>query len=399
MRGRDPRLEIRPHDVPQDPDRQPWRNRVPRHQDGAPPQRAHGRRVLRGRRERTPHAPRRRGGADRPAPGARELPRHRAHHRRRAEDGCGGDPPRLRFPVRERGVRAGVRGCGHRVHRAADRRDPRDGQQERRQVADGEGAGAAGAGVSRRSAGVGLPAPGGRWHRLPGAAEAVRGRRRQGDAHRREVVRVRRRAGLVQAGGDGELRRRPCADRTLRHPAAAYRDPGVRRPPRSLRLPVRARLLGAAAPPEGARGGTGPRHDRDAPARDGRGRSRRRARGALRRRRHGGVHRRPGRPLLLHGDEHAAAGRASGHRDDHRTGPRRVAAARRGRRAAAGHAGAARDPRTLAGGAHLRGGPGPRLPAVDRTARAPRARRRSRCTCASTRASSRATRSRRTTIR
>ncbi len=43
--------------------------------------------------------------------------------------------------------------------------------------------------------------------------------------------------------------------------------------------------------------------------------------------------------------------------------------------------------------------PGPRLPAVDRHARAPRAAARRRRTCASTPASSRATRSRRSTTR
>ena len=75
-------------------------------------------------------------------------------------------------------------------------------------------------------------------------------------------------------------------------------------------------------------------------ARDGRGRGRRGAGGRLRRRRHGRVHRRAGRQLLLHGDEHAAAGRAPGHRDDHRARPGRVAAARRRRRAAAADAGA-----------------------------------------------------------
>ena len=105
-----------------------------------------------------------------------------------------------------------------------------------------------------------------------------------------------------------------------------------------------------------------------APRGDGRGRRRGREGGRLRRRRHGRVHRPSRRPLLLHGDEHAAAGRAPGDRDDHRPRPGRVAAPRRRRRAAAarqdelaihGHAIEARiyaeDPDT-------------RLPAVDRHA-------------------------------
>ena len=67
---------------------------------------------------------------------------------------------------------------------------------------------------------------------------------------------------------------------------------------------------------------------------DGRGRRRGGAGGRLRRRGHGRV---PvdGARVLLPRDEHAPAGRAPGHRDDHRPRPRRVAAARRRRRAAA----------------------------------------------------------------
>ena len=57
----------------------------------------------------------------------------------------------------------------------------------------------------------------------------------------------------------------------------------------------------------------------------------------LHRRRHGRVHRvrRPARRVLLHGDEHPPAGRASGHGDGHRRRPRRAAGAHRRRRAAA----------------------------------------------------------------
>ena len=80
-------------------------------------------------------------------------------------------------------------------------------------------------------------------------------------------------------------------------------------------------------------------------------------------RRHGRVHRRRlGRPtLLVHGDEHPPAGRASGHRGDHRARPGRMAAARRRRRAAAA------ERRSRSGhrrpcdrGAALRRGPGTR---------------------------------------
>ena len=95
--------------------------------------------------------------------------------------------------------------------------------------------------------------------------------------------RVRGGARVVQARGDVELRRRPCADREIRDAPAPRRDPGVRRQPRPLRVSLRARLLGAAAPPEGAGGGARARHDRGAPARDGRGGGRGGARGGLRR--------------------------------------------------------------------------------------------------------------------
>ena len=80
----------------------------------------------------------------------------------------------------------------------------------------------------------------------------------------------------------------------------------------------------------------------------------------LRRRGHRRVHRRAGRPLLLHGDEHAAAGRASGHRDDHRPRPGRVAAARRGRRAAA----AARRTSSRSAATRSRRGSTPRIPSA-----------------------------------
>ena len=127
-------------------------------------------------------------------------------------------------------------------------------------------------------------------------------------------------------------------------------------------------------------------------ARDGRGRGRRGAGGGLRRRRHGRVHRRPGRALLLHGDEHAPAGRASGHRDDHRaaTWSNGSCASPPASRCRCTQD-AARDPRPRHRGAPLRRGPDARLPAVDRHAARTCAAGRIARTCASTPASSRAT--------
>ena len=100
--------------------------------------------------------------------------------------------------------------------------------------------------------------------------------------------------------------------------------------------PVRARLHAAAPAPEDHRGGAGTRaRAGDARARIGQCRHRCRPGRGLRERRHGRVPARPVGRLLLHRDEHAAAGRASGDRGDHRPGSGRVAAAHRRRRAAA----------------------------------------------------------------
>jgi 3-methylcrotonyl-CoA carboxylase alpha subunit len=74
-----------------------------------------------------------------------------------------------------------------------------------------------------------------------------------------------------------------------------------------------------------------------------------------------GIHRRwRGRPaprrVLVHGDEHAASGRASGDRGDHRRGPGRVAVARGRRRGPARTTGGAGDHRSCGRGAALRRG-------------------------------------------
>ena len=70
--------------------------------------------------------------------------------------------------------------------------------------------------------------------------------------------------------------------------------------------------------------------------------------------------------VLLHGDEHPAAGRAPGHRAGHRARPGRVAAADRRGGAADGRAGRRRPDRSRDRGARLRRGPVARLPAVRR---------------------------------
>ncbi len=97
---------------------------------------------------------------------------------------------------------------------------------------------------------------------------------------------------IVPARSQGLVRRRPRPDREVRRAAAARRDPGVRRRIRQRGVPVRARLLGAAPPSEGDRGGPGPGHDAGTAQRDGRSGCRRRQGGRLCRRRHRRVHRR-----------------------------------------------------------------------------------------------------------
>ena len=73
----------------------------------------------------------------------------------------------------------------------------------------------------------------------------------------RSAGRTRRGAGWrAPRGGEG-FRRPATAARALRREGPPRRDPGVRRHPRRGRAPVRARLLAAAPPPEGDRGGAG----------------------------------------------------------------------------------------------------------------------------------------------
>ena len=110
------------------------------------------------------------------------------------------------------------------------------------------------------------------------------------------------------------------------------RGPGARRRARHRVGGRRTRMLDPAAPEDHRGGAVAARrtHCRHAAKLFDAGAGRDRHR--LHRRGHRRVHGRRQRRLLLPGDEHPAAGRASGHRTHHRPRPRRAATARRRRR-------------------------------------------------------------------
>ena len=201
-------------------------------------------------------------------------------------------PSGLRLSVRECRIRRGLRRGRHRLRRPAAVGDPRHGAEGPRQGADGEGRRAGRAGLSRRAAGAGVPQAEGLRDRLSGADQGGRRRRRQGHAARRQARRLRGCAGGRAARGQKLVRRRARADREIRRRAAPHRDAGVRRRARQRDPSQRARLLAAAPPSEGDRGGAGAGHERGAARRDGRGRGQGGAGGRLCRRRHRRVHRR-----------------------------------------------------------------------------------------------------------
>ena len=77
----------------------------------------------------------------RPGAEPRVVPADRPDHRGLQADRRRGGPPRLRLPLRERGVRAPRRGGGHRLHRPEARVDRGDGRQDRLEEARGRGQG------------------------------------------------------------------------------------------------------------------------------------------------------------------------------------------------------------------------------------------------------------------
>src|SRR2546421_478771 len=238
----------------------------------------------------------------------------------------------------------------HHLRRPDRRPDPPDGRQGRGTRARPAAQGADGAGVPRSGGGRGRGVNAGRKARLPGDHQGGRGRRWEGDAGGAGWGAVP--AGVLagQAGGAGGVRLGRGVPREVPRPPAAHRDPDHGRHARAHHAPVRARLLGAAAPPEARRGSAQPRRGCDAAP------GHRRLRGAARRSdrlRGRGDDRVPARRgrllLLLHGDEHPHPGRASRHRDVHELRPGEGANPR-GR----GRAPVVRDERQPAAGARDR---------------------------------------------
>ena len=198
------------------------------------------------------------GHPDRPGPGGASYLNVDAVVERGARGGRRRGAPRLRVPVGERAAGAGLRGGGHRVHRAGRRRPSRPpgtswrpaSTRSRRACRCCPGAEVAGGRTAARAAG--------RRIGYSGAREGGRGRRRARAAGgaRSGGACARGRGG--ERGGGRRVRRSPGVPGAVRRARAARRgaDPRGRR---ARHPPRRPGLLGAAPLPEAHRGGARPR--------------------------------------------------------------------------------------------------------------------------------------------
>ncbi len=180
-----------------------------------------------------------------------------SRHRRRCRRGQGKRqrlrPSGLRLPVGECRLRPALPGRGAALRRArsgnagAVRRQGRGPRLRPGAGHSGRARRAGGAGVERRGEGAG------KIHRLPGDAEGLGRRRRARHARRDEARGDGRRLRALPGRGRGRVRRWRALPGEDRAAAAAYRGPGAGRRPGQCRASLRARLLGAAAQPEGRR--------------------------------------------------------------------------------------------------------------------------------------------------
>ncbi|MCY1512511.1 hypothetical protein D9M68_469720 [compost metagenome] len=294
------------------------------------------------------------------------LPVGPIHHRCRTADRRRCHPPRLRLPFRERRLRPCLRGGRHHLHRPDRGSHPPDGQQAPVQAGHAGSRRALHPRLRRRRTGRRHPGARSPAHRLPLDDQGQCRRRRTRHAPGKQPGRTGRATAHRPFGGAERLRQRRTDPGKGSAAAAPCGNPGVRRSIGQPGLPGRARLLGAAPPPEGDRRSALPGDDARAAPGHGRGGGEGRAQRQLRRRRHGGIPAGRARRLLLPGNEYPPAGGAPGHRTGHRPGPGGLADHR-----CRGPAAAARPGRNQAawsrhGSAPLRRGPGRRLPPPDR---------------------------------
>ena len=164
--------------------------------------------------------------------------------------------PGLRLPRREPGLRRDLPRLRHHVHRPLARGDPAHGRQGPG-ARDGQAGGRAGGAraARRRSTDVDEAQALADAIGYPVIVKAAAGGGGRGHAHRARAGRGSPSAFAdVPGGGRRRLRLLGALPREVRRGGAPRRGAGAGRPERHPRAPGRARLLGAAPPPEARRG-------------------------------------------------------------------------------------------------------------------------------------------------